>query len=113
MDNKAAKAVWTDGQRSPRRENRSYFTADCLTLPTRANYTDYSCEYCMVELYNYKDPVPVIMCCVKKTDGDSGFTSTSPLGDFSAMHGALSIFFTYMCIHFILCYQMFRNGSVF
>lgn len=66
MDNKAAEAVWTDGQRSPRRENRSYFTADCLTLPTRANYTDYSCESCMAELYNYKDLVPVIMCYAKK-----------------------------------------------
>lgn len=82
MDNKAAEAAWTDGQRSPRRERRSYFTADCLMLPTRANYTDYSCESCMAELYNYKDPVPVIMCCEgkkKKSDGDFGVTSNESI----------------------------------
>lgn len=79
MDNQAASAAWTDGQRSSRRERRSYFTADCLMLPTRANYTDYSCESCMAELYNYKDPVRVIMCCgkSKKKVSDGDFSSTS------------------------------------
>lgn len=96
MDNKAAEAAWTDGQRTPRRERRSYFTADCLMLPTRANYTDYSCESCMAELYNYKDPVPVIMCCEEKKNLMEILVLqvTSPLGDFSIMCGALSI-----CLH--------------
>lgn len=94
MDNKAAEAAWTDGQRSPRRERRSYFTADCLMLPTRANYTDYSCESCMAELYNYKDPVPVIMCCEGKKKNLMEILVlqvTSPLGDFSTVCGTLSI----------------------
>lgn len=53
----------------------SYFTADCLTLPTRANYTAYSCA-CMAKLCNYKDPVCMRMCHREKrrTDGASGFT---------------------------------------
>lgn len=91
MDNKAAaaSAAWTDGQRSPRRERRSYFTADCLMLPTRANYTDYSCESCMAELYNYKDSVRVIMCWRKRRKKKNMYLmeilvlqATAPLGDF-------------------------------
>lgn len=98
MDNKAAaaSAAWTDGQRSPRRERRSYFTADCLMLPTRANYTDYSCESCMAELYNYKDSVRVIMCWRKRRggehvfDGDFSFTSNGSIRRFPTACGALS-----------------------
>lgn len=87
MDNKVASAAWTDGQRSARRERRSYFTADCLMLPTRANYTDYSCESCMAELYNYKDPVLAIMCCGKRLKKMYLMEIlvvrvTAPLGDF-------------------------------
>lgn len=121
MDNKAAaaSAAWTDGQRSPRRERRSYFTADCLMLPTRANYTDYSCESCMAELYNYKDSVRVIMCWRKRRGGKKKNTylmeilvlqATAPLGDFQprVVHYHLYLYmslqrsFTGTWIHFTL-----------
>lgn len=44
----------------------SYFTADCLTLPTWANYTDYPCASCMAKLCNYEEPVCMIMCHTEK-----------------------------------------------
>lgn len=71
----------------------SYFTADCLILPTRANYTDYSCESCTAKLCNYKNPVWMIMRYAekkKKTDGDFGFPSNESIRSFSSMCGRFS-----------------------
>lgn len=55
----------------------------------RANYTDYSCESCMAELYNYTDPVHVIKCCAKRQKKNPMYLMeifvlqvAAPLGDF-------------------------------
>lgn len=80
-------------------------------LPTRANYTDYSCESCMAELYNYKDSVHVIMCWRKRQggrggehvfDGDFSFTSNGSIRRFPTSCGALSSLSTYVSTEIFL-----------
>lgn len=98
----AVKLTWPQGGWSGRRRRSvqtvsnlpagtSYFTADCLTLPTWANYTDYSCASWMAKLCNYKEPVCMIMCHTEKKKNMEilGLPSNEPIKSFSSMCGTL------------------------
>lgn len=74
-------------------------------LPTRANYTDYSCESCMAELYNYKDSVRVIMCWRKRRKKNTYLMeilvlqATAPLGDFQPCVVHYHLYLHTVCLH--------------